>query len=119
MMKRVELNFLNRMVFVLWFLFVLSVASCRGSLPPKIPVCIGDGAGGADCVNEVGEEYYCDAQCLENYWMTTQDGMEKFSNWCYEIPRYTSKEKEKLGERNPEWITSHEIQKLYFGRIFK
>lgn len=58
------------------------LSSC-GSLPPKIPVCIGDGFGGADCVEVDQTKAYRKPSELKNYWMTDQRSMNDFAAWCY------------------------------------
>lgn len=79
-------------------LALLASASCRSSKPPAIDVCIGDGAGGADCVLREGSAlrfkcvreqrgWYCPPSALENAWITTGDDMEAYSSWCYDTSR--------------------------------
>lgn len=67
----------------------LLLSSCRSSVPPAIPICLGDGVGGADCVLEDGSRKYLPPSDLLNYWMTTQEGMKKFSSWCYQTDENT------------------------------
>jgi hypothetical protein len=62
----------------------LLLTSCRDSVPPKIEVCIGDGVGGADCVEADGSQKYRLPSELKNYWMTGQPDMQNFSSWCYD-----------------------------------
>lgn len=73
---------------------VLSSGGCRKDSPPRIDICLGDGAGGADCVLREGSDllgkcireergWYCPPSALENAWMTTQGDMEAWSSWCY------------------------------------
>lgn len=63
--------------------FLLSLDGCRKDQPPAIPICIGDGFGGADCVLEDGHREYWSPTKLKNSWITTQPGMELYSSWCY------------------------------------
>lgn len=62
----------------------LLLVSCRQSQPPKIEICIGDGFGGADCVESDGSKLYRTPSQLRNYWMTGQPDMANFSSWCYD-----------------------------------
>ena len=62
---------------------LLDTTACRGTVPPKIPICIGDGFGGADCVEKDGSSGYRAPSELKNYWMTDQGSMSQFSAWCY------------------------------------
>jgi hypothetical protein len=65
----------------------LAMGSCRTDKPPIIGIiCIGDGAGGADCVQAGGAKVYKSPSELKNYWMTTQTDEANFSSWCYKIP---------------------------------
>ena len=52
--------------------------------PPAIPICIGDGVGGADCdiPGKKEKEYWAPSE-LENAWITTQDGAARLLSWCY------------------------------------
>lgn len=72
---------------MLGVLLCLSLASCRNDKPPQIIICIGDGAGGADC-DIPGQEIkeYWPPSKLENAWITTQEDMAKFASWCYQAP---------------------------------
>lgn len=65
-------------------LVFLSLNSCRKSHPPHIEVCLGDGVGGADCVEADGTTRYRLPSELNNYWMTNQPDMQNFSSWCYD-----------------------------------
>jgi len=64
---------------------LVSLVNCRSSYPPSIPICITDGLGGMDCKSVDGTIYYLSPSESGNMWATTQDGMEKFSAWCYDI----------------------------------
>lgn len=71
--------------------FFLGAAHCKpkppgGDTPPPMPVCIGDGLGGADCVASDGKSFYCDSKCLKSWWMTDSDSMAAFTAWCYGAP---------------------------------
>lgn len=60
-----------------------TLSGCAASHPPMIPICIGDGYGGAYCdIPNVGKEWWPPSR-LNNMWMTTQEGMSKFAMWCY------------------------------------
>lgn len=61
----------------------LGLASCKSSKPPVIEICIGDGVGGADCVERDNTKVYHPPSELTNYWMTNQADMAAFSSWCY------------------------------------
>lgn len=65
---------------------LLALESCRDSVPPAIEICIGNGVGGADCVESSGKKKYRLPSELTNYWMTSQPDMKNFSSWCYDIP---------------------------------
>jgi len=70
--------------------FLLS--SCRNSHPPAIEICIGDGFGGADCIEADGTQRYRAPSELKNYWMTNQPDMQNFSSWCYDTsPQITGR----------------------------
>lgn len=58
--------------------------SCRNSVPPKIEICIGDGVGGADCIEPDGTKMFRLPSQLQNYWMTSEADEANFSSWCYE-----------------------------------
>lgn len=67
-------------------ILVLLLSGCpKESYPPKIPVCTGDGVGGADCVLADGTKDYWPPSKLNNAWITTQAGMALFASWCYQI----------------------------------
>ena len=59
-------------------------SGCRSSKPPKIPICIGTGYGGADCKLVDGTYEHWGPTKLKNAWITTQHGMALFSSWCYD-----------------------------------
>jgi hypothetical protein len=61
----------------------LLLYGCRSDKPPRIDVCLGDGAGGADCTLKNGEHVYRSPSQLKNYWMTPQGDMTAFASWCY------------------------------------
>ena len=60
------------------------LASCRDSQPPKIEICIGDGFGGADCVEADGSKLYRAPSALTSYWMTSEPDEANFASWCYQ-----------------------------------
>lgn len=61
-----------------------SLSGCRTDQPPKLSIiCIGDGFGGADCVENGGARTYKSPTDLKNYWMTTETDQANFSSWCY------------------------------------
>lgn len=62
----------------------LLLTSCRSSVPPKIEICIGDGFGGADCVEADGTKKYRAPTDLLNYWMTGEADESNYSAWCYQ-----------------------------------
>lgn len=71
------------LAFLVPSLFLLS--GCRDSQPPQLSViCIGDGFGGADCVDSSGNKVYKSPSQLLNYWMTTQGDEANFAGWCYD-----------------------------------
>jgi len=55
------------------------------SKPPKIPVYIGDGLGGADGVDSAGNPSYKSPSQLKNYWMTDPVSQKAFADWCYGV----------------------------------
>lgn len=62
----------------------LFLFSCRESSPPQLSIiCLGDGFGGADCVDSSGNKVYKSPSQLLNYWMTTEADEQNFSSWCY------------------------------------
>lgn len=62
----------------------LSLNACRSSQPPALSlVCIGDGVGGADCVDHAGNKIYKTPSELLNFWMTTETDEQNFAQWCY------------------------------------
>lgn len=62
-------------------LFLLS--SCRTVRPPKIEVCILNGAGLGDCVEVDGTRVQKTPSEMENYWSTNEVDMQKFASFCY------------------------------------
>ena len=54
-------------------------------MPPAIPMCLGDGKGGADCVEFEGSPSRRTAKELENYWMTDAESMNALISWCYRV----------------------------------
>ena len=64
-------------------LLLLLLFGCRSSHPPQIEICIFDGFG-ADCTLANGEEVTKLPSQLNNYWLTNQEDMGKFSQWCYD-----------------------------------
>lgn len=69
------------------FCLAIAIASCRGSKPPVIEVCIGDGFGGADCVEADGSKKYRAPSELRDYWMTSEADEQNFASWCYDVNR--------------------------------
>lgn len=67
-----------------FLLLALPLLSCRTSVPPQIEICLGDGFGGADCVERDGTQMYRSPSSLQNYWMTNQVDESSFSQWCYQ-----------------------------------
>lgn len=65
--------------------------SCRNSQPPAIEICLGDGVGGADCVEADGSKKYRVPSELKNYWLTNPPDMKNFSSWCYQASAQTTK----------------------------
>jgi len=66
-------------------IFCSLMLGCRTSKPPSISIiCIGDGAGGADCVDSAGNKVYKKPSELKNFWMTTQYDEANFTAWCYD-----------------------------------
>lgn len=63
---------------------LLLLSDCRTSIPPKIEICIGDGFGGADCIEADGTKLYRSPSSLKNYWMTSQPDEANFTSWCYQ-----------------------------------
>lgn len=69
---------------LLFPVLLLVLSSCRSSQPPALSiVCIGDGFGGADCVDSGGNKVYKPPSQLVNYWMTTEVDEQNFTTWCY------------------------------------
>lgn len=62
----------------------LALSGCRSSQPPKIEICIGDGVGGANCVESDGSNKYRLPSELQNYWMTNENDETNFASWCYD-----------------------------------
>lgn len=62
----------------------LFLSGCRKSQPPKIEICIGDGFGGADCIEADGSHLYRSPSSLKNYWMTSQPDEANYASWCYD-----------------------------------
>lgn len=62
----------------------LSFSGCRTSKPPVIEICIGDGAGGANCVESDGSRKYRLPSEMKNYWATNQPDQARFAAWCYD-----------------------------------
>lgn len=64
--------------------------------------CLGDGFGGADCSLKDGSllapkclslpsgGFYCPPSALKNMWMTTQQDMQAFASWCYDVSSETT-----------------------------
>lgn len=65
-------------------LALLPLSSCRDSTPPKMEICLGDGNGGADCVEADGSRRFRLPSELKNYWMSNQPDMANFTSWCYD-----------------------------------
>lgn len=77
-----RLHFLGRKLFLA--LALLSLSACRSSTPPALSlICIGDGVGGADCVDHAGNKIYKTPSELLNFWMTTETDEQNFAQWCY------------------------------------
>ena len=81
---------MRRFISLLASLLVLSIIGCRTSNPPKIEICIGDGVGGADCIERDGSKLYRVPSQLLNYWMTNQIDETAFSSWCYDTSLQTT-----------------------------
>jgi hypothetical protein len=47
-------------------------------------MCLGDGMGGADCIEFDGSLSRRNERELEGYWMTDPESMGAFSTWCYD-----------------------------------
>lgn len=62
---------------------LVALSSCRKDTPPPVEICIGDGVGGADCIEKDGSRRYRRPSELENYWMTNQEDQAAFASWCY------------------------------------
>lgn len=63
---------------------LLALSGCRNSVPPKIEICIGDGVGGADCIEANGAKLYRPPSQLLDYWMTSEPDEANYSSWCYD-----------------------------------
>ena len=81
MMKDIRQHRLGRPLLVG---LALVLVSCRDSVPPPIEICIGDGFGGAKCIERDGSKLYRTPSELTNYWLTNQPDMQAFSSWCYD-----------------------------------
>lgn len=67
-----------------WLLAVLVLLpNCRSSIPPAIEICLGDGVGGADCIERDNTKIYRPPSELKNYWMTNEPDEAAFASWCY------------------------------------
>lgn len=65
-------------------LLLVALSACRKDQPPRLSViCIGDGVGGASCVDSANKRFYLPPSKLKNYWMTTSVDIANFSSWCY------------------------------------
>lgn len=73
-------------------LALLAASGCRESRPPKIEICLGDGVGGADCVQRDGARKYRPPSELKNYWMTNPEDQAAFAAWCYDTSIQNAKE---------------------------
>lgn len=88
---------------VLLCLVAASFPSCRTDKPPQIPICGGDGTGGAECdftnvpfdiappplpgiqdPNDPNKRWLKPSE-LKNFWMTSPAGMKHFAAWCYDV----------------------------------
>lgn len=78
-----DMKRLNRGKTLLAGLGLLLNSSCRDSVPPKIEICIGDGFGGADCIETDGSRKYKSPSELLNYWMTSESDEANYTSWCY------------------------------------
>lgn len=64
-------------------LLCLGLANCRTDSPPSIEICEHDGLG-AECVERDGTHVYKVPSELKTYWMTNQEDMKSFAEWCYQ-----------------------------------
>lgn len=85
-MQRLRLGNKRYLVLVL---LLLNISACRNSVPPKIEICLGDGVGGADCIEADGSKLYRTPSMLRNYWMTSEPDESNFSSWCYDTTNAT------------------------------
>lgn len=69
---------------LLLVVLALSLSACRKDPPPPMDNCLGDGQGGADCLDISGNYYYCDAECMLNRLAFRQDQFANFAAWCYD-----------------------------------
>lgn len=69
----------------LLFLALLLSSACATTSPPRIPVFIHDGLGGADGRDVNGSVHYKAPSELKNWWMTDQTSMARFTAWCYRV----------------------------------
>ena len=67
---------------ILFLVLALTASGC-GSVPPAIPMCLGDGMGGADCIEFDGSLSRRNERELQNYWMTDAESMNALVSWCY------------------------------------
>jgi hypothetical protein len=72
---------MRTLIILAAFLFT---QSCRKDPAPRVDVCLGDGAGGADCTLKDGSHAYRSPSQLENYWMTPQADMARYASWCHD-----------------------------------
>lgn len=64
--------------------FIISFSlSCRTSKPPGMTVCLGNGAGGADCVDQFGVRSTKLPSELEDFFMLSPSDASAYSSWCF------------------------------------
>lgn len=75
------------LLLVCGVMLCLTTVSCRKDKPPKITICILDGHGGGDCVDQADQNVYMPPSEMLNMWCTTQQDMAAFSSWCYQTSK--------------------------------
>lgn len=76
-------------------------ATVKKDNPPEFPICMGDGVGGADCIGRPDctpipghdGKTYCPPSKLNTAWITTQEGAQALTQWCYDIDKASAQER--------------------------
>jgi len=68
-----------KLIFIVTLLFLVSCSSTM----PKIDICVGDGYGGADCIDVKRNPYYMLPSQLENFNAFENAELVKYYDYCY------------------------------------